>query len=50
MMRSGLLFDLNVMSGVRLALCPGCLACLETGLGRIVFIASEAGVKLPTQR
>jgi NAD(P)-dependent dehydrogenase (short-subunit alcohol dehydrogenase family) len=38
------LFDLNVMSGVRLtrALMPG---MLERNWGRIVFIASEAGVK-----
>ncbi len=38
------LFDLNVMSGVRLtrALMPG---MLDRNWGRIVFIASEAGVK-----
>ncbi len=38
------LFELNVMSGVRLtrALMPG---MLERNWGRIVFIASEAGVK-----
>ena len=40
-------FDVNVMSGVRLsrALLPG---MLHRGWGRVVFIASESGVNVPT--
>ena len=42
------IFDINVMSGVRLsrALVPG---MVERGWGRIIFISSESGVQTPAE-
>lgn len=42
------IFDVNVMSGVRLsrALIPG---MVERGWGRIIFISSESGVQIPAE-
>ncbi len=42
------IFDINVMSGVRLscALVPG---MVERGWGRIIFISSESGVQIPAE-
>ena len=42
------IFDINVMSGVRLsrAFVPG---MVERGWGRIIFISSESGVQIPAE-
>ena len=42
------IFDINVMSGVRLsrALVPG---MVERGWGRIIFISNESGVQIPAE-
>jgi NAD(P)-dependent dehydrogenase (short-subunit alcohol dehydrogenase family) len=42
------IFDINVMSGVRLsrALVPG---MVERQWGRIIFISSESGVQIPAE-
>ena len=42
------IFDINVMSGVRLsrALVP---RMIERGCGRIIFISSESGIQIPAE-
>jgi NAD(P)-dependent dehydrogenase (short-subunit alcohol dehydrogenase family) len=42
------MFDINVMSGVRLTRHYGPLM-REKGFGRIVFVSSESGVQIPTE-